>query len=105
MSKGRKTIQTIQDPLLEPFFISKDDYCFTVKEMVISNPDHFRSTNESKTYEKALYFYPTFEAALSKIAELKTEFKDYSTLESYIEDYTVIKNQIKKYTDGIRSTI
>ena len=105
MSKGRKTIQTIQDPLLEPFFISKDDYCFTVKEMVTSNPDHFRSNNESKTYEKALYFFPTFEMALSKIAELKTEFKDYATLESYIEDYTLIKNQIKKYTDGVRSTI
>ena len=34
MTKKRKSIQTITDPLLEPFFITKDEYSYAVKEMV-----------------------------------------------------------------------
>lgn len=105
MSKGRKSIQTIKDPLLEPFFITKDDYCYTVKEMVTSNPDHFRATDKSKTYEKSLYFFPSLETALNRISDLKTECENYNSLQELINDYKIIKNEIKQYTDGVRSII
>jgi len=105
MSVKRKSIQTITDPLLEPYFITKDEYSYTVKEMVTSDASHFRSKGKSKTYEKSLYYYPEFDQAINKIADLKTTKDDFDSLNEYLENYKLIKNQIKNYTDGIRSAI
>ena len=105
MTKKRKSIQTITDPLLEPFFITKDEYSYAVKEMVKSDSDHFRSKGKSKTYEKSLYYYPEFGQALAKIANLKSTKGNFSGLKKYLENYESISNQIKNYTDGIRSTV
>lgn len=104
-TKRRKSIQIITDPLLEPFFITKDEYSFTVKQNVTSDSSHFRSKGKSKTYEKSLYYYATFSRALNKIAELKSDIGDFSNLTNYLENYKQISNQIKQYTDGLRSTI
>ena len=105
MTKKRKSIQTITDPLLEPYFITKDEYSYTIKEMVVSDADHFRSKGKSKTYEKSHYYYPEFGQAIAKIAELKSTKDNFDNLEEYMENYKSIKNQIKNYTDGIRSVI
>tara|TARA_B100001057_G_scaffold487986_1_gene571570 strand:+ start:3459 stop:3776 length:318 start_codon:yes stop_codon:yes gene_type:complete len=105
MSVKRKSIQTITDPLLEPFFITKDEYSYTVKEMVTSDANHFRSKGKSKTYEKSLYYFPEFNQALNKIADLKATKGNFNNLAEYIKNYKSIKNQIKNYTDGIRSAI
>ena len=104
-TKRRKSIQTITDPLLEPFFITKDEYSYTVKQNVTSDASHFRSKGNSKTYEKSLYYFSNFNQALNKIAELKTEGENYSSIQEYLKNYKQISNQIKQYTDGIRSTI
>ena len=104
-TKRRKSIQTITDPLLDPFFITKDEYSYTVKELVTSNQDHFRSKGKSKTYEKSHYYFPKFSQAIHKIAVLKSQTKDFDSLISFLDDYKQINNQIKKYTDGIRSSI
>tara|TARA_R110000796_G_scaffold89517_2_gene192985 strand:+ start:144 stop:467 length:324 start_codon:yes stop_codon:yes gene_type:complete len=104
-TKTRKSIQTITDPLLEPFFITKDEYSFTVKQNVKSDSSHFRSKGKAKTYEKSLYYFPTFERALQKIATLQTGLEEVSSLEEYINQFTQISNNIKKYTDDIRSPV
>ncbi len=104
-TKRRKSIQIITDPLLEPFFISKDEYSYTVKQNVTSDASHFRSKGNSKTYEKSLYYFSNFNQALNKIAELKNEGENYSSIQEYLKNYKQISNQIKQYTDGIRSTI
>ena len=39
MIRKRKTNQTLTDSKLEPFFITVDDYCFTVKERVTPDSD------------------------------------------------------------------
>ena len=57
MTTKRKSIQTITDPLLEPFFITKDEYSYTVKQNVTSDASHFRAKGKAKTYEKSLYYY------------------------------------------------
>ena len=105
MSEKRKSIQTITDSLLEPFFITKDEYSYTVKEMVTSDANHFRSKGKSKTYEKSLYYFSEFEQALHKIADLKATKGNFDSIRGYIENYELIKNQIKNYTNGIRSAI
>ena len=35
MAKKKKLITTISDPLLEPFYIQKDEMCYTVIERII----------------------------------------------------------------------
>jgi len=105
MTKKRKSIQTITDPLLEPFFITKDEYSYAVKEIVESNSNHFRSKGKGKKYEKSLYYFAEFSRAIAKIGELKAQKGNFKSLESYLENYKLISNQIKNYTDGIRSTI
>jgi hypothetical protein len=105
MTTKRKSIQTITDPLLEPFFITKDEYSFTVKQNVTSDSSHFRSKGKAKTYEKSLFFYADFARALEKIAQVKAEMGNFDSLEEYIENYKSISNQIKIYTNELRSTI
>jgi len=103
--KQRKSIQTITDPLLEPFFITKDEYSYTVKQNVTSDSSHFRSKGKTKTYEKSLYYFTNLDQALVKISNLKADIEDVSSLEEYINNYITISNNIKKYTDGIRSIV
>ncbi len=103
--KRRKSIQVITDPLLEPFFITKDEYSFTVKQNVTSDVGHFRSKGNAKTYEKSLYYFTHMDQALNKICELQASTDNFDSLKEYINNYKSISNQIKKYTDGIRSAI
>jgi hypothetical protein len=105
MTTKRKSIQTITDPLLEPYFITKDEYSYTVKQNVTSDASHFRSKGNAKTYEKSLYYYAKLEQALQKIASLQVSTENYDSLKEYINDYMKISTNIKNYTDGIRSAI
>ena len=104
-TKRRKSIQSITDPLLEPFFITKDEYSYTVKQNVTSDASHFRSKGNSKTYEKSLYYFTNLGQALNKIANLQAGMESYDSLEEYINQYTKISTNIKNYTDGIRSIV
>ena len=105
MTTKRKSIQTITDPLLEPFFITKDEYSYTVKQNVTSDASHFRAKGKAKTYEKSLYYYSKFEQALQKIATLKADVENFDSLEEYINNYMKISTNIKNYTNGIKSAI
>jgi len=105
MTTKRKSIQTITDPLLEPFFITKDEYSYTVKQNVTSDASHFRAKGKAKTYEKSLYYFANIDQALQKIANLKSDIGNFSSLKEYINNYLKISINIKNYTDGLRSNI
>ena len=49
--KKFKQVQTISDESLEPFFITKDDYSYTVKERIVPKSNHFRTVGKGKKYE------------------------------------------------------
>lgn len=105
MLRKRKTNQTLRDPKLEPFFITVDDYCFTIKERVTSDTDHFKSNGKAKVYEKSLFYVPNLGMALSRIAELKAGIGDFNSLDEYLKNYETITNEIKEYTHELRSII
>jgi hypothetical protein len=105
MLRKRKTNQTLRDPKLEPFFITVDDYCFTIKERVTSDTDHFKSSGKAKVYEKSLFYVPNLGMALTRIAELKAGIGDFSSLDEYLKNYETITNEIKEYTHELRSII
>jgi hypothetical protein len=105
MVKRSKTLQTLTDPKLEPFFITVDEYCYTVKEKVTSNITHFKSKGVVKEYEKSLFYFPDLGSALSKIIDLKVGDKDFDSLKEYLNEYKNTKNEIKEYANQLRSTI
>lgn len=97
--KKRKSIQTIRDPRLNPYFITKDEYSYTVKQVVVSDSTHFRSKGKSKTYEKPLYYFSDMGQALKKISQLKCDGDDYDNLDNFILEYRKVSDQIQSYTD------
>jgi len=105
MLRKRKTNQTLRDPKLEPFFITVDDYCFTIKERVTSDTDHFKSSGKTKVYEKSLFYVHNLGAALTRIAELRAGIGDFNSLDEYLKNYETITNEIKEYTHELRSII
>tara|TARA_Y100000114_G_scaffold153062_1_gene172362 strand:- start:1606 stop:1926 length:321 start_codon:yes stop_codon:yes gene_type:complete len=106
MSRKSKSITVISDPLMEPYYICKDDVCFTVNERIIPDGKHFRSKNGGKEYAKPQGYYPSFQQALEKVSqELMHTKRDYESLGQYLEEYKIIKNQIKDYIYETRSSI
>eukprot|EP01046_Picozoa_sp_COSAG06_P009267 COSAG06_NODE_481_length_15160_cov_3.931479_13_plen_107_part_00 len=105
MTTKRKSIQTITDPRLEPFFITKDEYSYTVKQNVKSDASHFRAKGKAKTYEKSLYYYSGLSQALLKISELQLNMGDSNNLEEHINNYDKITNNLKNYIDEKLSSI
>jgi len=105
MAKKPKNVTIIQDPLLEPYYITKDDMCYTVNERITPNEHHFRSIGKGKEYAKPQGYYPEFKQALEKISKEKLHNKKENTLQEFLNEYKSIENNIKQYTDGITSTI
>ena len=84
----------IKDPVLEPFYLSKDQYCYTVMEVITpeeKNLGRFGNAgnkNEGKDYEKALTHHSTLAAALKKIAKMKLDTKlEYNSIMEYIKTW------------------
>ena len=105
MAKKLKAITEISDPLLDPYYITKDDYCYTVNIKVESDKDHFRSKGKSKTYSKSISYHARFDQALRWISDEQLHIKKKLDLSEFLTQFKNIRNNIKEYTDGIRSTI
>ena len=78
----------IKDPAIEPFFISKDQYCYTVMETVTPDPANLEAGSKGKNYEKPLGHYTNLSHALKKIAKSKLDMKsEYTSIMSYINEW------------------
>lgn len=95
--KKFKEVQKITDPSLDPYFITRDDNCFTVKELVQPNSNHFRTQGEGKSYEKSLCYFPLFEQAVDKISRLKMDKSEYTSLGEYISEFEQVNNNLIKF--------
>jgi len=97
----RNTI--IKDPVLEPFHLSKDQYCYTVVETITpdeKNIGKFKKKdngNQGKDYEKQLGYYTNLAGALKAIAKHKLHNKqEYSTILEYIKEWESQKEETEK---------
>jgi len=87
----------IKDPALEPFHISKDQYCYTVVETVIPDSKNLEKGSKGKAYEKPLGHFGDLKTALAKIIKLKVELKEeYNSISNYIAEYDQQKETINK---------
>tara|TARA_R100000742_G_C4262606_1_gene80430 strand:- start:461 stop:778 length:318 start_codon:yes stop_codon:yes gene_type:complete len=105
MAKKSRSLTTISDPSLDPYFITKDDHCYTVNIKIESDKDHFRSKGKSKSYSKSISFHARFDQALNWVSKEQLHIKKKLNLNEYLTEFTNIRNKIKEYTDGIRGII
>ena len=80
-------IKTIEDENLHPYFLTMDDYCYTVYQDLSQNLD--------KSYTKKLGHFSKLDYALERIATHKTNSSDYSSIKEYITTYKEIKESLK----------
>jgi hypothetical protein len=79
--------KTITDPLLEPYYIAMDQYCYTVFETITPDPTF---TENGKNYFKSVGHYSNVGDALNAIAKRKATSKSYNSIREFIEDYKQI---------------
>ena len=96
MSTEKEYTRFINDPLMDPYFISMDDNCMTVNIKVI--PDS-RYSDSGKEYTKIVGHYSNLGSALKSIAKDKVNSKSYESLKDYIEEY---HNVINSFTEKIK---
>jgi uncharacterized protein YutD len=93
MNTEKEYTRFINDPIMDPYFISMDDNCMTVNIRVI--PDS-RYTDSGKEYIKIIGHYSNLSAALKSIAKDKINSKSYDSIHEYISEYN---NMINSFTD------
>jgi len=86
--------KTITDPALEPYFISMDEYCYTVKQKVI--PTY---SDNKKEYVQDIGHYADLVGVIKKIIKLKTNSRSFSSLKEYLQEYKQIQESITKQFD------
>ena len=99
---------TIKDPAIEPFYISKDQYCYTVVETITPDEKNIGkfgkkdNGNQGKDYEKPLGHYSSLAAALKIIAKSKLDLKaEYSTIMEYIDEWQRQQDEMAKLLNKI----
>lgn len=85
--KDLKTTRYIKDPLLAPYYIQLDDYCFGVHKAIYAG-------DSGKERQQTLGFYKSLEGALTAIAKDEAMSKDYDTLKDFMVEYNAITNRI-----------
>lgn len=104
--KNSKQLTVIKDPNLEPYFITKDDHCYTVQMTVKPNANHFRTKGKGNEYVKPQTYWPNLSGALNWIAhELLHTKSQHESLTEVIEEFKSIEKRIKSFTNEFRSTI
>jgi len=88
---------TIKDPLMEPFYISKDATNFTVIEKSISTRGFAGKKATGKEVEKVVGYYTSFKNALNKIAKEKFHNNpgEFSSIQDYINSWDEVKNGLE----------
>jgi hypothetical protein len=80
-------IKTLEDKNLHPYFITMDDYCFTVHQDLSKALD--------KSYTKKLGHFKNLDSALERVATHKTNASDYNSIKEYLVTYREIKESLK----------
>lgn len=80
---------TITDPLMEPFYITKDSYNFTLIEKSKATRGFGGKKASNKEVEKVVGYYTSFKHALKKVAteKFQRKHKNYSSIQEYINGW------------------
>lgn len=88
--------KVISDPILEPFSITLDPYCYILIEKITPDPKYASS---GKVYTKTIGHYSKFNSCLEVVAKLKANTKSYNTIKEYVGEYKKIIETLKSITE------
>jgi hypothetical protein len=102
----------IKDPILEPFYVGKDAYNYTVFETVpatLSGKKGRRKKDtvveldpNGKTYEKAIGYYSTLGNAIGAIAKQKTpKTASFNSIKEYMDELKSINQETQNLINKI----
>tara|TARA_R110000851_G_C12648759_1_gene519914 strand:- start:201 stop:482 length:282 start_codon:yes stop_codon:yes gene_type:complete len=92
MAKPSKSnLRFIKDPVLDPYYIQLDDYCYIAQKSTFSEAGH--------EYQNTVGHYSSLGLCLEAIARDDTKSKNYNSLREFVERFemkvTEIKNTIR----------
>jgi hypothetical protein len=92
---------TIKDQLLEPFYIGKDNYGYTVYEVIKPKENISGEKGKGIDYEKPVSHHSEFGAALKRVAKekLHVDDKSYSSIKEYILEFQDQQQLLKQLTN------
>ena len=96
MKIENSTARIISDPSMEPYFISVDDYCYTLKQKI--TPTY---TDSVKEYIQDVGHYSNMDSAIKKVMKLKVNTKSYNSLKEFITEYKQIQQLITKQFENL----
>jgi len=96
MSTEKDYTNMINDPAMDPYFITMDNYCVTVNLRV--TPDR-RYTDSTKEFNKIIGHHSSVGSAVKTIAKAKANNQSYSSLKEYVDHYQTIVNQLTENTN------
>jgi hypothetical protein len=93
----------IRDPLLEPYFIGKDAYCYTAYEVITPQKKYLEKGSLGKDYEKPIGHYSDFGNALEAIMkhQLNEKNKEYPSIQEYLDKWNKIKSNLNNIIEKI----
>jgi hypothetical protein len=99
-STENEFVSTIKDPLIEPFYIQKDKYNFTVFEVTKPTRGFAGGQVTGNNLEKFVGHYTSFTNALKSISKKKfyNNQNNYNSIKEYMNDWELLR-------DGIESLI
>ena len=87
---------TIKDPVLDPYYVSKDNHGYTIYETVTPDSRYLEEGSEGKDYVKTICHPSTFGRCLTRIIEMKlNNDTDYSSISEYLNRYNKISEKVK----------
>lgn len=87
--ESKQYTRYIKDPLLEPYYIQLDDYCYAVQKGIIAG-------ESGKEYQQTLGYYTSLSNALQAIARDEAMSVSYDTIQEFINTYNQIINRLSK---------
>ena len=87
--ESKQYTRYIKDPLIEPYYIQLDDYCYAVQKGLTAE-------ESGKEYQQTLGYYQTLGKALEAIAKNEAMSISYDTIQDYIDNYNKIVNRLSK---------
>lgn len=94
-----QSVTVIKDPILAPYFIGKDQNCYTVYQNVVPGTNAKGRGRKTRTKEsiKPLSFHTTFNSCLNSIAQLKLgQQSEYNSIRDYVNEWQKISSEFQQ---------
>ena len=84
---SKSNLRFIKDPVMYPYYIQLDDYCYIAQKSTFSDAGH--------EYQNTIGHYSSLGGCLEAIARDDTKSKNYDSLREFVERFEIKVTEIK----------